>query len=67
MQTSVDSNEMAHAHVEWFINAIKPLLIDHFNHGFKHGIEAAMEVAMRPRDPKFCDCDLCREIDENGK
>jgi len=38
-----DANEMglilAKAHVEWFLSALRPLLIDHMAHGFKHGVE----------------------------
>jgi len=30
---------LATLHVEWFLSAIKPLLIDHFVHGYKHGWE----------------------------
>lgn len=33
------SKELAENHVEWFIGMIKPLLIEHMIHGFKHGIE----------------------------
>ncbi len=27
----------AEQHVDWFLKIIKPLLIDHMIHGFKHG------------------------------
>ena len=37
------SRDLAEAHVEWFLSAIRPLLIDFFNHGFKHGVEWANE------------------------
>ena len=37
------SRDLAEAHVEWFLSAIRPLLIDFFNHGFKHGVEWAEE------------------------
>ena len=30
---------IAEAHVEWFLEMIKPLLIEHMIHGFKHGME----------------------------
>jgi hypothetical protein len=33
------AEDLAIAHVEWFLNAISPLLIDHFIHGYKHGQE----------------------------
>ena len=31
------SEELAEAHVDWFLKVIRPLLIEHFKHGFKHG------------------------------
>jgi len=34
------SHVLAEQHVEWFLKAIKPLLIDHFVHGYKHGLES---------------------------
>lgn len=33
------AESLAHQHVNWFLVTIKPLLIDHFIHGFKHGKE----------------------------
>jgi hypothetical protein len=29
--------ELAEAHVDWFLSTIRPLLITHFVHGYKHG------------------------------
>ena len=31
---------LAEAHIDWFLNAIRPLLIDNFIHGYKHGKES---------------------------
>ncbi len=31
--------KLATDHVEWFLSTLKPLLISHFVHGFKHGAE----------------------------
>ena len=31
--------DLAIAHVDWFLSMLRPLLISHFEHGFKHGIE----------------------------
>ena len=28
---------LAVEHVEWFLKIIKPLLLTHFEHGYKHG------------------------------
>ena len=35
--------ELAHEHVEWFVDILKPLLISHFVHGYKHAIEDQKE------------------------
>jgi len=39
-----EAKEMAEAHVEWFLEMLRPLLIEHMIHGFKHGIEYANSV-----------------------
>ena len=31
--------DMAEKHVDWFLKTIRPLLIEHFIHGWKHGKE----------------------------
>lgn len=31
--------KMAERHVDWYLSAMRPQLIDHFIHGFKHGEE----------------------------
>lgn len=31
-------------HVDWFLGAIRPLLLDQFRHGFKHGMEYVASV-----------------------
>lgn len=33
------SNELASEHVDWFLKILRPLLIEHFIHGYKHGRE----------------------------
>ena len=33
--------EMATAHVGWYLESIRPLLIDHMKHGYKHGVQDA--------------------------
>jgi len=37
------AKRMAEEHVEWFLEIIKPLLITHMIHGFKHGQEFEQE------------------------
>lgn len=36
--------EVAAEHVDWFLRTLRPLLIDHMVHGFKHGVELARET-----------------------
>jgi hypothetical protein len=31
--------KLASDHIDWFLKAIRPLLIDNFVHGYKHGHE----------------------------
>lgn len=38
-----DSRKMAESHVDWFLKEIRPLLIEHMMHGYKHGYEDAKE------------------------
>jgi hypothetical protein len=38
------SKKTAEDHVTWYLNSIRPLLIDHLVHGFKHGIEYEKEI-----------------------
>lgn len=33
--------KLAEAHVEWYLNALRPQLIDHMIHGYKHGYNDA--------------------------
>ncbi len=37
---SVKGKNLAEKHVDWFLGTIRPLLIDRFIHGYKHGLEA---------------------------
>lgn len=31
--------QLANEHVTWFLDTLRPLLISHFIHGYKHGIK----------------------------
>lgn len=42
-----NGERLAEQHVEWFLRTIRPLLIDHFIHGYKHGKEDALECVER--------------------
>lgn len=33
------AKDLAEAHVSWFLETLRPLLISHMIHGFKHGCE----------------------------
>jgi hypothetical protein len=43
--------ELAENHVDWFLELIRPLLISHFVHGYKHGQEEANNGLYRRRQP----------------
>jgi hypothetical protein len=36
-----DSEHMATEHVDWFLKMIRPILIEHMIHGYKHGFSVA--------------------------
>lgn len=38
-RSTVDAVTIAENHVNWFLDLIKPLLISHFVHGYKHGLD----------------------------
>lgn len=48
------AKENAKQHVDWFLEMLRPLLIDHMIHGFKHGVE-------------FIDPKLFKVIDKGGE
>jgi len=56
------SKALAEAHVDWFLKTLRPLLIDHMVHGFKHGIEYAGESVTYPEDAVDAKrrCSLCK-------
>jgi hypothetical protein len=41
-----DSKEMAEKHVDWFLNIIRPIIIEHMVHGYKHGFEDALNKSL---------------------
>lgn len=44
------AKELAEHHVNWYLESIKPLLIDHMIHGFKHGIDFVSPENVTERD-----------------
>ena len=36
---SSKKDDLAKAHVDWFLETLRPLLISHFVHGYKHGFD----------------------------
>ena len=41
--------KLAQAHVDWILRVIRPLMIEEFIHGYKHGAEDAAVNAERVR------------------
>lgn len=39
MKSNKDVIELVEAHVDWYLSALRPQLIDHMIHGYKHGFE----------------------------
>ena len=38
-RSTSEAIQLAENHVNWFLDLIRPLLISHFVHGYKHGID----------------------------
>lgn len=38
------AENIAKEHVDWFLTMLRPLLLDHMIHGFKHGAEFIIET-----------------------
>lgn len=34
-----DCEKLCEEHVDWFLKIIRPILIEHMKHGYKHGFE----------------------------
>ncbi len=45
---SKEATKLAEEHVDWFLRAIRPILIDFMVHGYKHGKEDAISEVARP-------------------
>ena len=39
MKSNEEIKKLAKNHVDWYLTSIRPLLIDHMIHGYKHGIQ----------------------------
>lgn len=39
MKSDEEIRKLAEAHVDWYLDALRPQLIDHMIHGYKHGVE----------------------------
>ena len=50
MDKEKKGKKLATEHVDWFLSTIRPLLISHFEHGYKHGVESIDES-----EPVFSD------------
>jgi hypothetical protein len=42
------AERLAVAHVDWFLRTVRPLMIEQFIHGFKHGLETRCDVCEVP-------------------
>ena len=50
-----NERELASAHVDWYLDSIRSLLVDHFVHGYKHGREDAFEDAKKEKSNEDLD------------
>jgi len=55
------SLELAQAHVDWYLKSIRPLLIDHMVHGFKHGVKYQQQDLFDKID-SYADESIYREV-----
>ena len=53
MKNKHEIQQLAEDHVEWFLRAIKPLLIDHMVHGYKHGFDDANQEQPEFKHKRF--------------
>jgi hypothetical protein len=73
--TEDEATKLATDHVEWFLSTLKPLLISHFVHGFKHGVEDSNKDKIKINvtgasiwpDPPFTTTESQYTIDEAEK
>jgi len=45
---AVMTRQKAEAHVDWLLRVVRPLMIEQFIHGFKHGLETRCDVCHAP-------------------
>lgn len=56
---------LAEHHVEWFLKTLRPLLIDHMTHGFKHGMDYKSRYSVLQPNVQDGSAKLRACIDEN--
>jgi len=44
------AQELAEAHVDWFLKMLKPLLVEFMKHGYKHGLQRGLQLKDDERD-----------------
>lgn len=44
-----DSRKMCEEHVDWFLKIIRPIIIEHMLHGYKHGFEDGSKQKIKRR------------------
>lgn len=45
-----DSKQMSEEHVDWFLKMIRPLLVEHMIHAYKHGVEDTLKQQLKKDD-----------------
>ena len=45
-----DAKNLAEAHVDWFLEMVRPLLVANFKHGVKHGMETMVEFILENQE-----------------
>jgi len=58
-----DVKKLAESHVDWYLSAIRPQLIDHMIHGYKHGYEDCKKEydSLFPNHEKGLKCPYCNQ------
>jgi hypothetical protein len=54
------AKNLAESHVDWFLKAIRPLLVEHFIHGYKHGMDG---IGINNNKTTLDSCHICGRTD----
>lgn len=53
MKEGKEIEKLATDHVDWYLAMIRPQLIEHFIHGYKHAMEECIKDVDKTRKGKF--------------